>query len=222
MWGGSPEPDSRQNSGTRKAAVSSSCRTHSEQLSSSTAGGASLSAGSHTTSRPRASRHASREPPGASWALWMSGTGPQCWFSGMTHTSVEIFSGRRAASNMFTRVRDQPVSPGDIPPEPARTSQNWRYPQNQELSGQHWLGLLVTWSVCPVSWPDLTNRRREQMSTRRLNRKTMLEHFCLVKKKVTRWDLILMRKKTNMFSHDYEIKIGIMRLKIKKSVNQKS
>lgn len=71
-----------------------------------------------------------------------------------------------------------------------RTSQNRRYPQNQELAGQHRLRLLVTWPVCPVSWPDRTNRRREQKSSRRLNRKTMLQesikfNFCLIKKKAT-------------------------------------
>lgn len=47
---------------------------------------------------------------------------------------------------------------------------------------------------CPVSWPDRTNRRREQKSSRRLNRKTMLQesvqfNFCMMKKKVTRSNL---------------------------------
>lgn len=64
-------------------------QTHSEKLPSTGAGEASLSAGSHSSSRPRTLRQPSREPPGASSAFWMSATSPHCWFSGMTHTSVQ-------------------------------------------------------------------------------------------------------------------------------------
>lgn len=83
--------------------------THSAWQPSTAAGEASLSAGSHTTSRPPTPRHPSSEPPGASSAFWTSATSTQCGFSGITHTSVELLSGRWAASDVSIRINKRRV-----------------------------------------------------------------------------------------------------------------